>query len=1374
MRPIRAISAFLFLLTVASAAPLPASIEVAGRVFGLEGTPLAGARVEVFRGESYLEEVTRVSRGKYEAEAVVEGKSDRAGRFALELPEVGAWRVRVSASGYVPMEGDDQLILRSGVLADVHLSRARQMNLHVIDEEGTGIPGAIVSMAPYLAGGGWRLARQTVVSDAEGVVRLTATRGARLAVSIVASGFAPLRAKDIASTSRRLRLVRGRPRKLLVTGESGKPLPGAIATLGGSSIALGTAGEEGELELMLAPGAGIDVGVVDPETGAVGRVKAEASPDPAAPPLQAVLPPVGTVSGKVLSAEGRHPSEGALVWIASGKERAVRSDESGLYELRGGSRGTATLYADGEGCLRKHLSATGEGGRILASFALRPAAAVEGTVVDGEGRPVAGALVVAAEVDDQGGMSRPALFLGEPRREGSDLLLPASTLSGEGGHFRIEGLDPDQEYKVGAEAPAFAPSFTPVTGLAPHRVVQGVRVVLEPGSRILGRIVDEEEDPLAGAEVEVREAGRPLWLAESPPVRVATSDAEGRFALERMPAGSFDIDVRRAGYVHTTLPGVQVTAGRDLDLPEISMEPGVPLFGRVVDDEGAPVAGAAVYLLEGPAAVLMSMGSISPMQKPQTRSGADGGFVVADRRRGETVGIGAKAEGFTVGGQRGVKVGEGKGVEIRLTPASRVSGVVLDEEDQPIADAFLMLVKTLVGPGGMVLPGGIGGSGESDGEGRFVIESVPPGAWSIKAVAGGFLDATKGKLEVARGQDLEGLTLHLEKGATLRGTVVGPEGSPVAGVQVALVQQRRSGGGMDWLSAPGKRGKSDGEGRFLLQSLEPGKRSVKATRAGYPPVTRDLTLKEGSNSILLTLPAGSSVKGRVADRQGAPIAGARVRLTRVGGGSGSGESGPEGSFLIEGLAPGEYQAYASASGFLPTSERPRVSVGERGEMPSVELVLERGAVIRGHVLGVDPKEYSKTTVVARGGAEGGWASSSVDYEGAFLLEGLRSARWSLEGQVEGTGRRASAEITIEPEASEASIDLEFGRGYTLSGRVLRRGTPVAGVRVWAVRESGGSAHATTDGEGRFSLEGLDEGRYRVAAREGGLGLAVEKQVVITDDLTLDLEFPTGSVSGRVLRGADRKPLSGAIISAVRSDPEGPGSAPSWFSSGGATTDGQGRFEIEGLAQGSWRIKATLPGYGTKDVEMSLGEGEHSDGVEIQLDSEEGMILRVLDPAGVPVQSASVLVLDPMGNSVTGQRIEAGESGTLFVESVPAGQWKVLVRVPGAAVGRATVTVPGAVAAIQLERSCTLVATVDELADESAGATLSLFDSEGRLFRRPSLWAGQAISRFELIGGSVRVTGLPPGQWTLRVQSRDGREWKGQVQTSPGKPARVSL
>jgi RNA polymerase sigma-70 factor (ECF subfamily) len=131
-------------------------------------------------------------------------------------------------------------------------------------------------------------------------------------------------------------------------------------------------------------------------------------------------------------------------------------------------------------------------------------------------------------------------------------------------------------------------------------------------SRITGTVTTADGVPIADAEIRAR----------IPHARSARTDATGAYALDGMPFGSYPLQVSAAGYA-------SLVKQTDVQTNEIHvgfvMKQSTPLFGRVVDQEGAPVAGARLFA---------SLASDERTRLPERQTDPDGAFRFDDAYRG--------------------------------------------------------------------------------------------------------------------------------------------------------------------------------------------------------------------------------------------------------------------------------------------------------------------------------------------------------------------------------------------------------------------------------------------------------------------------------------------------------------------------------------------------------------------------------------------------------------------------------------------------------------------------------------------------------------------------------------------------------------------
>jgi hypothetical protein len=95
---------------------------------------------------------------------------------------------------------------------------------------------------------------------------------------------------------------------------------------------------------------------------------------------------------------------------------------------------------------------------------------------------------------------------------------------------------------------------------------------------------------------------------------------------------------------------------------------------------------------------------------------------------------------------------------------------------------------------------------------------------------------------------------------------------------------------------------------------------------------------------------------------------------------------------------------------------------------------------------------------------------------------------------------------LAPGQTQASLDLEFGGGLTLSGVVLHGEHPVAGAMVTVQNPSGGLQHGAMSGpDGRFRVDGLEAGPIEVVVL--GRDIPFRQPLDLSTDREIVLRLP---------------------------------------------------------------------------------------------------------------------------------------------------------------------------------------------------------------------------------------------------------------------------
>jgi len=252
-------------------------------------------------------------------------------------------------------------------------------------------------------------------------------------------------------------------------------------------------------------------------------------------------------------------------------------------------------------------------------------------------------------------------------------------------------------------------------------------------------VTDSDGRPAAGIRV-TAEPGTSFSFNRFDP-RSASTDADGRYELGDLDPGTYALRVGSRGwgrgrgggstgdaYGVALVEGVQVnatsmTAGVDVQLSS----PG-RVIGVVVGRDGAPVAGATIFVRESSGRPVDAISTV--------RSGADGRFAYSRVNPGSYV-VSARGDGQASEGVAGVQVSSGEDTEVRLEVDAASDLVIrtVEKDDTPVRAEV-----TVVDSEGREVSGLAGtelfrsfGEGVSTTEQRF--GPLAPGRYTVSARA---------------------------------------------------------------------------------------------------------------------------------------------------------------------------------------------------------------------------------------------------------------------------------------------------------------------------------------------------------------------------------------------------------------------------------------------------------------------------------------------------------------------------------------------------------------------------------------------------------------------------------------------------------------
>jgi hypothetical protein len=614
------------------------------------------------------------------------------------------------------------------------------------------------------------------------------------------------------------------------------------------------AGEERTTTVRLAVGTSLTGQVVEAATGralAGARVRSRGG---------------GTVA--TMSASGGRESYGEAV-----------SDAEGRFRLTGLPIGwVATVWAELEGWAGGHtpvLFRSAEGTREPVVLALVRGGWLVAHVRRPDGEPAVGVTVqVLREQEPEPGTPAGAVQVGTCAEPSYYEPVYRSTTDASG-TCRVLGLPFGGRFCARARAPKLAPSET------------------------LRGIVVTESDPQARADLRLRKPAAVRFLCVDPK-GAALPDVEatwfpspsemhtrlepdrGLLGVEDLEPGPMRVTLTREGFLpvvfHLTLmegETVERTA---------RFEEGTSIEGLVVDEQGAPLAGARVQARQG------------QDHRASTESDAEGRFRLGGLPAGE-YGLQAYPEGVSMhsGDEEAPQVtatAPGKGVKLTVRRQARV----VAQFRLPAGGAKPESVMVWVSDE----DGNSSGSSHEWGDGRIVWVETP-GKYRVGFCSRNYAPFEK-EVELAAGQVIDLGEVLLDVGLTLEGRVVDGDAKPVAGVAVSEGSLETS----ETLS--GK------DGRFVLEHLPRRVLSLTTRSDDHLPAYLEVDPARGTSFVTLALKRGGVVVGRVKTAAGGAGAGLglsfhpldRPEPNRDFGWT---RSDGEGRFRLR-LAPGRYKVEA--------------------------------------------------------------------------------------------------------------------------------------------------------------------------------------------------------------------------------------------------------------------------------------------------------------------------------------------------------------------------------------------------------------------------------------------------------------------------------
>jgi RNA polymerase sigma factor (sigma-70 family) len=450
---------------------------------------------------------------------------------------------------------------------------------------------------------------------------------------------------------------------------------------------------------------------------------------------------------------------------------------------------------------------------------------------------------------------------------------------------------------------------------------------------------------------------------------------------------------------------------------------------------------------------------------------------------------------------------------MKLQPGTMVGGLVVDESGQPLSKVKIeFLISAYDSTKREYVNFWPDTAQYTDENGRWWSDMIPADCRQLPVILThpDFLSTSSNI--TANSVDSANTVFILQKGISVRGTVVDLSGRSISGATVRLVSQARSN-----ISVP--QVQTDPAGIFELAHVPSGSVELSIQADGFSPVVLDSVVSNHPAALEVSLAPGHTLRGRVVDESGTPVANATIRTD--GGWRGiqkiawSAKTDADGKFEWNSAPAGSTGYSLTADGFLVDRESLRADETEHEvtlKRPDLSVLTLR---IRGTAIDAGTGEPLDSFKALIGSEESGFRFATDGRNGQFdFRNSTRSGASSYQIEIQKYGYAPVASTNLLAKDGDQILAFELHKDSGFSGEVLLpNGRPAADAAVFLYR-NGDTVHTYPTGEiqnlppASMPLRTDGHGHFSVPAALDPRGL-----LVIHDQGYA--EVPIGSFNGKI-------------------------------------------------------------------------------------------------------------------------------------------------------------------------------------------------------------------------------------------------------------------
>ena len=630
--------------------------------------------------------------------------------------------------------------------------------------------------------------------------------------------------------------------------------------------------------------------------------------------------------------------------------------------------------------------------------------------------------------------------------------------------------------------------------------------------------------------------------------------------------------------------------------------------------------------------------------------------------------------------------------DIVMKPAATVTGTVLDEQGQPLANASVLALVSLPGRYDREQTEGAAVTGD---DGAFLIGNLDINAYIIRVQAGGY-DALEQTVHCEKTPGQQTVTAHMQRGSKITGRVLSSSGTPIVGAEIfnTLHKPRRSNG--ELFESPETTTASDGSYSAVIGKSK-GKLVVTAQHPDYVDGQVEV---DGYQAPDIILKSSLHMNGKVTNIVGLGKGGAYIFLrTEDNGEYAYGDIKEDGTFAIEDITPGVYNLEAttnlgivkienidlmhSIEGFvveMPLGPRLNFLVSDADGLPLPDVGIK---------LELIPYSYSDDAYQCHA-PEGGHAIMGGMPYGKYAMSVEKHGYATLHQTIDVWQENEDVNIVLHKEASLSvdTIDANNNPVSRIDARLFKDGEMVV--------------HRTTSDEGTIYFKELPAGDYQLAIDVNelpeGIWISRRDEVPeIIDDFgalkLLDITLIASEHESVVITIDGLCELEVSVVSDgqpvkdIRVDMEpvfdttglSSWSTMSGGDDGGQRTNAQGLVVYSNIAEGEYIITAKKHG-ADLDVILLTKVVNESNTVTIDL-SYSAIEGTVVDDYGQVIANCEIRLARSLGRDTGRHRSREADSmtatsdanGFFSFKNVPSGIWSFVLVKDGSYSAKETLT-----------------------------------------------------------------------------------------------------